>query len=133
VNEVRRQEAVDLFQKQEETRLFVGQMRAAGVGITLTASYNVLFAECDFVPAVHLQCEDRARRLTQKQHVLCTYLVADKTIEHHVCNILQRKQTTFQAVMDGSKQVDNMDLIQELVNQMKKNILIERNNDEYNT
>ncbi|MDR2170711.1 MAG: hypothetical protein LBP59_11260 [Planctomycetaceae bacterium] len=114
-----RQRAVDLFQDRIETKLFVGQMRAAGVGITLTASNQILFAECDFVPAVHLQAEDRARRLGQKNHVLCTYLVADRTIEYHVCDILQRKQSTFQSVMDGGKKVDNMNMLHELLERLK--------------
>jgi hypothetical protein len=118
-----RQIAVDLFQNRPETRLFVGQMRAAGVGITLTASHHVLFAECDFVPAVHLQAEDRCRRISQKNHVLCTYLVAENTIEYHVCDILQRKQATFQSVMDGGKNVDTLDMVQELLKRMSGDLI----------
>jgi SWI/SNF-related matrix-associated actin-dependent regulator 1 of chromatin subfamily A len=113
-----RQTAVDLFQTNKDTKLFVGQMRAAGVGITLTAAHHALFAECDFVPAVHAQAEDRLRRLTQKNHVLCTYLVANNTIEFHVCDILQQKQVTFQTVMDGGRQVDNFNMVQELLKRM---------------
>jgi hypothetical protein len=59
VNMIDRQRAVDSFQTRPEVRLFVGQMRAAGTGLTLTASHNVLFAECDFVPAIHSQAEAR--------------------------------------------------------------------------
>ncbi|MDR2116296.1 MAG: hypothetical protein LBP87_07940 [Planctomycetaceae bacterium] len=114
-----RQRAVDLFQQRPETRLFVGQMRAAGVGLTLTASSNVLFAECDFVPAVHSQAEKRCIRISQKNHVLCTYIVAQNTIEEHVADILQRKQSEFNSAMDGGKSYDDFNLLQELMKRLR--------------
>jgi len=120
VSLVERQRAVDLFQTRPEVRLFVGQMRASGTGLTLTASHNVLFAECDFVPAVHSQCEGRSLRIGQKNHVQCTYIIANSTIEESVAEILHRKQQTFDAVVDGGRNVDNFNIIQELLRTMRK-------------
>ena len=115
-----RQRAVDYFQTRPEVRLFVGQMRAAGVGLTLTAAHNVLFAECDFVPAIHSQSEARLLRIGQKNHVQCTYIVASNTIEEYVAEILYRKQQEFDAVVDGGQNVDSFNIVQELLRKMRK-------------
>ena len=114
-----RQRAVDLFQTKPQVRLFIGQMRAAGVGLTLTAAHNVLFAECDFVPAVHSQVENRSLRVGQKNHVLCTYIVASQTIEEHVAEILYRKQQEFDAVVDGGRNVDSFNIVKELLKRLR--------------
>lgn len=54
-----KQESVDKLQKDPNTRIFVGGIQAAGVGLTLTASHRVIFAELDWVPSNVTQCEDR--------------------------------------------------------------------------
>jgi SNF2 family DNA or RNA helicase len=82
-----------------------------------------LFAECDFVPAIHSQAEKRLIRISQKNHVMCTYIVAQNTIEEHVADILQRKQGEFNSVMDGGKANDDFNLMRELLLRMNRDKL----------
>jgi SWI/SNF-related matrix-associated actin-dependent regulator 1 of chromatin subfamily A len=53
-----RQRSIDAFQAGE-SQLFIGSLYAAGVGITLTKSSHVVFAELDWVPGTMTQAEDR--------------------------------------------------------------------------
>lgn len=55
----RRQESIDSFQNNDKIKIFIGNIVAAGVGITLTAAEIVIMNDLSFVPAHHSQAEDR--------------------------------------------------------------------------
>ena len=86
-----KQLSVDRFQGDDETRLFIGNVKAAGVGIPLFAASNVLFLELDWTPTMHEQCEDRLHRIGQKKAVNCYYMIASGTIDEKIMNMLEAK------------------------------------------
>lgn len=100
-NEDERNDAVDVFRDDPNCRIFIGSLRAAGVGITLTASSVVVFAELDPVPAMMMQAEDRAHRIGQRNSVLVQHVVTDGTIDARIAKILIEKQTVIDLAVGG--------------------------------
>jgi len=99
VNGATREEATSLniekFLKNSETRLFIGNIKAAGVGWSAKGVSDVAFAEMDWAPGNHLQCEDRCHGIGRgEKNVRSTsyYLVGRGTLEEELCALLQRKQ-----------------------------------------
>jgi SNF2 family DNA or RNA helicase len=98
----RKQESVDKFQNNDKVKVFISNIVAGGVGITLTAAEVVIMNDLSFVPAHHSQAEDRAYRYGQKNSVLVYYPIFENTIEKIVYNILQKKKGIIDQVMgDG--------------------------------
>lgn len=87
-----REAAVVGFQTNDKIRVFCGGFRAAGVGITLTASSHVVFAELDWVPGVITQAEDRAHRLGQRDAVLVWHTVLQDSLDARMVERLISKQ-----------------------------------------
>lgn len=95
-----RQEAVDRFQSDPSCPAFIGSMRAAGVGLTLTASSNVVFAELDWTPAVMTQAEDRTHRLGQHDSVLVQHLVLEGSLDAVMAQTIINKQNIADKALD---------------------------------
>jgi len=111
----RRQTAVNQFQKDPETRVFIGNIKAAGVGLTLTASSDVRFLEFWYNPASHEQAADRVHRIGQTEIAEISYYVGEGTIEMELCKILQKKQQTVTSILDGGTAVNGFNLHDELM------------------
>lgn len=101
-SKMKRQEAVDRFQTDPKIKVFIGNIIAAGVGLTLTAAEGVIMNDLSFVPSHHSQAEDRANRIGQKNSVIVYYPIFEDTIEINIYNILQKKKNNIDQVMgDG--------------------------------
>ena len=97
-----RQAAVDKFQNDPNCRVFVGSIRAAGVGITLTAASTVLFAETDWTPALVCQAEDRCHRHGQMDSVLIQHLALESSLDAKMIKTIMEKQLVIDAALDDS-------------------------------
>lgn len=115
-NTAEKQAAVDAFQSGE-AQLIICSIKAAGVGLTLTASSNVAFVEFPWTYADCCQCEDRAHRIGQKNNVNCYYLIGRSTIDPVLYNIIHRKRSIANQIMacDDDIPTDEM-YFDELVN-----------------
>lgn len=116
-----RQYAVDEFQENEKIKVFVGNLKAAGVGLTLTSAEVVIMNDLSFVPAEHSQAEDRAYRYGQKNNVLVYYPLFDNTIEGIIYDILNNKKQIIRTVM-GDLEIDQNggDVVEEILNLINK-------------
>jgi len=114
-----RQHSVDEFQNNEKITVFVGNLKAAGVGITLTAAEAVIMNDLSFVPSDHSQAEDRAYRYGQKFSVSVYYPIFENTIEGIIYDILSKKKNIFETVMGDNE--GKGDVMEEILNLISNN------------
>jgi len=111
------------FQNDKDTRVFIGSIRAANMGIDLYASSTVVFLELDWVPTNLEQAEDRAHRIGQKNNVDIFYLLLNDSVEVKMLKIVEKKLKIIEQVIEGkdeaeaTEKIDNMydELIMEII------------------
>lgn len=109
-----RNEAVEAFQNDPKVRLFIGNIDAAGVGLTLTAASNVAFLELPWSPNDVEQAIDRCHRIGATAECINVYfLLASNTIDEDLGEIIDEKLTNIKRIMDG-KEVKESEMIGEL-------------------
>ena len=116
-----RQHSVDEFQNNEKVKVFVSNLKAGGVGITLTAAEAVIFNDISFVPSDMAQAEDRAYRYGQKSNVSIYYPIFDNSVEAIIYDIVNAKKQVIATVMGDNQ--DNGDVAEEIlkrINEIRK-------------
>lgn len=96
-----REKAIEAFQTGE-TNIILCNFQAGGIGITLTASCNVVLAELDYSPATISQAVARADRIGQKSTVNIYYLMIENSLEDSIMEILVNKADAFRKVVDAA-------------------------------
>jgi hypothetical protein len=118
-SKLKRQLSVDEFQNNDKIKAFVGNLKAAGVGLTLTAAEVVIFNDISFVPGEMSQGEDRAYRYGQKNSVLVYYPIFINTIEKIIYDIVNFKKQNIDIVM-GDTLNNSGDIIEEIMNKINE-------------
>jgi hypothetical protein len=89
---------VKSFQEQEEHRVFLANIRAAGVGITLHASPYVDLFESDWSPAGNAQAVKRVHRIGQKQTCHGRFITLARSFDEVVNRIVAQKTASIAKV-----------------------------------
>lgn len=116
----KRKIAVRSFQNNKSTRIFIGNIKAAGLGITLTAASVLAFVEMSWTPGDHTQAEDRIHRIGQKDPSTIYYFVARNTIEENLCRLIQKKQIILSETLDGKARIKELSIFDELEKELRK-------------
>lgn len=102
MDDAEKQANIDRFQTVDEQQVISCSLKAAGVGITLTAASDVLFVEQGWTPADQDQASDRCHRIGQLDSVTVYTTICEDTIDEAIYDLIERKRTVVNAVTDGA-------------------------------
>jgi SWI/SNF-related matrix-associated actin-dependent regulator 1 of chromatin subfamily A len=106
-----RDRAAQKFKNDPNCQFFIGNIEAAGQGITLTAARHVVFAEPDWRGTYLKQAEDRAHRIGQKHPVLVTYLLlqlSEWSTDSWMDSKIRGKRVAIDAVLGSSEEENSI-------------------------
>jgi SWI/SNF-related matrix-associated actin-dependent regulator 1 of chromatin subfamily A len=103
----KKQHSVDQFQNNDKIKVFIGNIKSAGVGITLTEATVVIFNSFDWVPGNNEQAEDRAYRIGQNNDVNVYYQLFEDTISTRMWEMLRNKKDIISTIMGEKKLSDD--------------------------
>jgi SWI/SNF-related matrix-associated actin-dependent regulator 1 of chromatin subfamily A len=90
-SERERMVAIETFQGDPDCRAFIGNIRAAGTGLTLTAAADVDMFESSWAPADNAQALMRVHRIGQERQVQARFITLANSIDTVVNEVVVRK------------------------------------------
>jgi SNF2 family DNA or RNA helicase len=92
LSRIKRDEMVQTFQEDRQSRLIILSLKAGGTGLNLTAASNVIHYDLWWNPAVENQATDWAYRIGQGRNVLVHRLITLGTFEEKIDEMIKAKQ-----------------------------------------
>ena len=96
---VQREKIIKEFQELETPQILVANMVACGVGVTLTKSHTVVFAELDFTPSNIMQAEARVHRITQDHIVNSIFMIANESLDAKILELIKDKLNIIKEIL----------------------------------
>ena len=94
-----REKIIKEFQELETPQILVANMVACGVGVTLTKSHTVVFAELDFTPSNIMQAEARVHRITQEHIVNSIFMIANESLDAKILDLIKDKLKVIKEIL----------------------------------
>lgn len=92
MNSKEKDKAQNEFMTNPNIKVFIGNLKSAGVGLTLTAAKYLIFNNFDFVSGNNEQFQDRIHRLNQTDDVHVYYQIFRETQYEKMWDIVFRKK-----------------------------------------
>lgn len=101
VDSQERMKRINQFKDDPTKTVFLGNMRAAGIGVNLTNSRHVIFMNFPFTPDQIEQAQKRSHRSGQKRAVFVYYTIAKDSIDEHIFRLVGGKARDISALIDS--------------------------------
>ncbi len=119
ISNKKRTEAEKRFKTDDNCKLLIANLQSAGVGLNFTCASIVAFAELPWLTTEIDQGVDRLHRLGQMENVFCYFLLASVRIETKILKLLDRKKNVFEAILNGTGNVPEIDVYEKLLKELK--------------
>jgi len=100
---VQRQRIIDQFSTDPSASVLISQIDAGGIGINLQSAQVVILMEPQFKPSTEWQAIARVHRMGQSRTVLVHRLLARKTIDERLVQLIAEKTQTFMSYANDSE------------------------------
>lgn len=107
MTEKQKAKAYSDFQSPDGPRVFIGQIDAAKVGLTLTRACQCIFVDYIYTPGDLWQAEDRLHRRGQTKETQVIYLHARHTMDDHIVTLLKKKREVIDSFRTRSPKEDD--------------------------
>lgn len=97
-----RQRNIDAFTEDPEVAVIVCSLTAAGVGVNLQVSSDVVLAELSWTDAEQTQAIDRVHRIGQTEPVTAWRIIAAQTIDARIAELIDSKAGLASRALDGT-------------------------------
>ena len=104
---IKKNEIIEKFTTDPNIMVFIGNIKAAGVGITLTVSRVLIFNNIDWRPALNNQMCDRVHRIGQTRKVHIYYQFFKNTQYEDMWNKVLRKDMIINEIIKDEKEKNN--------------------------
>jgi len=100
-----RESVVRDFQSNDKIKLFLGSLKAGGLGLNLTAAEQVFIVDPWWNPAAEMQAIDRAHRIGQTKNIFVYKMIVKNTIEEKILALQEKKQEMIKEVVFQEKNI----------------------------
>lgn len=97
-SEVERQDAVQRFMNDPNCKVFIGNIKVAGVGLTLVESSDIDMFESDWSPAGNAQAIKRVHRYGQTKNVTARFITLAGSVDEAVNRVVAHKTASIAAI-----------------------------------
>lgn len=103
VDTYKRSQLIEKYKTKKNCHVFLGNVKAAGVGINLVNSNHVIFMNFPFTPDDIEQPYKRAHRIGQNSTVNVYFTIVKNSIDEHIYNIIIDKSRDINSLIDKGK------------------------------
>ena len=99
----KKNDAINSFLSNDKIKFFIGQYTAAGIGINLVNSQNVVLMDVPLTPDIIDQAVDRLHRKGQTGVVKVYKTICENSLDEVLTKLVNRKRSDSSLVIDGKK------------------------------